>query len=288
MNRRLPPLSCILYFGLQIALFAALTPQREKEMRSKFGRAGGFAFDVRKLSDEEKSFLASLAREQIAKDPFEGGGTNVETPANETLVMLGDKEATERFLAHYRETGRNPEPLLLSYNPKIIEALIPDLFQNDPWPMADLGGDQPVMPPSYRVCLVIEILLRSSPSFSKEVNDWGIRNFRYDPRQGSKSMLEHRTLLRKWWKENERFFKAGDYKSVKPGDELFGPSAAINLPENPQTPIAPSAPPASTPDQHSTAGVKAPSTSRFAFSAFFIALAVLFAGLLIIRKGTRK
>jgi len=220
---KIAPIVLFLFVSFCSLSRGEIAPERKKQLMDRYYESGTSSFDVRKLTNEEKQFLITFIREQIVNDPSEKN--NIRSTSNEALVVLGDQEVTTRFLAHFRESGLDGGTLIDSNNPKLIELLSTDLFQEDPWPPPPLrpNEDLPTLPLSYRACQVIELLLADSPSFSKEVNEWATRNFKYDPRLHFVSMPERRASLRKWWKENEHFFKSKDYKSVKPGDELLKP-----------------------------------------------------------------
>ena len=222
MKYAVSALCAALFFPL--LCHGALTPEQQKQLLQDYYNHSPYFFDPRVLTEDEKQYLISIAHERIAKDPSEYEGRQLDSPANMLLTILSDKGLIKRAIAYYRERGMNGETLCRTYNPEIIFKLSGELFIADPWPIPPASEpfvDQPVLPRSYRVYQVIETLLAESPSFSTAVNEWAKRNFSYDANRRSISLLEHRTLLREWWKQNGRFFKAKNYKAVKTGAELF-------------------------------------------------------------------
>lgn len=198
--------------------------------------------DCKYLSAEEKEFLKGYFYE-VKKH------TNPEAHDYQ-LLQVGDEPTIERYIKEFEYTGMNMTGFpIASGQARFIETFAPAMFREEP--LVFSGGDTPgAAPLSYGVTCNIIQLLRESPQLSPEVRHWALSlNPDY--------LEKNRTLLRKWWKENERRFKEHDYLAVKTPQEQSPPSL---LPDNPAPsandnrpalPAPAAATPATVPEQSS-------------------------------------
>jgi hypothetical protein len=72
-------------------------------------------------------------------------------------------------------------------------------------------GDVKIFPSSFVATYILVQILEEAPQFSAEVRAWAKQ---LDPRNS----WHNRIMFRRWWRDNEAFFKARDYARVRPGD----------------------------------------------------------------------
>jgi hypothetical protein len=92
------------------------------------------------------------------------------------------------------------------------------LYLNEPFSMG--GGDDVSVPLSFETAYGMAELMKRSPYFSKEVNDWAASwvKLGFTP--------DIRGSIRKWWSANQQYFRSGNYAAVQPGDPPPGAAPA--------------------------------------------------------------
>lgn len=175
-------------------------------------------YDCKYLPAEEKEFL---------KGYFYEVKKHTDPEAHDyQLLQVGDEPTIERYIKEFEYTGMNMTGFpRASGQARFIETFAPAMFREEPLVFSE--GDTPgAAPLSYGVTCNIIQLLRESPQLSPEVRHWA---FSLNP----DDLERNRTLLRKWWKENEKQFKERNYIAVKPLQEQSPPPL---LPDNPSPP----------------------------------------------------
>lgn len=174
---------------------------------------------IQRMSQEERLELLKWARVNEKADPTSERRVDV-------LFHLGDEETT-RQLGEELLHGDAPESiaalslLQTRLEPRIIELIAPTLFYPDGPPKEGIG----IWERSYQTADCILQMLRKTPGFTGDVYNWCD--------EASSSVGYYRLpVMRKWWKENEAAFRAGDYKSVKRG-EIPPPIDSLETSKNP-------------------------------------------------------
>lgn len=188
--------------------------------RPKFDRYNG-------LSSEEKGLLIEHFREQKRRaEESKGPGFDLAMEeyrareANRALVLLSDPEMIESLLRKFseipisdldRETG---ELLLLISDPKALQQLAPEMEKEEPLEYFERDHFASYVPKSYTAAKFMLRIVANSSAFEGNTRKWAADN----------EWLGHTdrmVVLRPWWKENKALIEAGDYKSVKPGEQLM-------------------------------------------------------------------
>ena len=196
---------------------------------------------VWQLSPEDRDAVCKAIRSMATHE----WATTDKSSIKMRLVDCYDEEATHEAVEAYLNDPFHNSGIFTSGNPRVVELLAPVMFREEAW--TETTGDTPGEPLSYETAMLSLRLLGQSPAFNADVTAWARRNIVV-------STLLRRDAMRDWWRENERFFKAKDYKAVRPGRDI----ALTNSPEGRQalidrgfmkpdgTPAA-TAPPAATP-----------------------------------------
>lgn len=188
------------------------------------------------LSPEDKQILIDYYRAEIVRLnslPNDTGGrfdrkVNLPT-AHDGLAKLGDPEELNRLLAIAKEKPiDDPEYLLApgpslsvvgqlidSGRPEIMIELAPLMFLDEEDAVKKFNERVSVtrlIPKSISSTGAMLGIMQKSPAFSAETRAWAMKH-PFDERS--------RAAVRRWWKENEEYFKAGDYKAVKPGEDIY-------------------------------------------------------------------
>ena len=191
---------------------AALTEKEAKTLAIRIGKADHTQqiLIASPLTPEDREVLCTTIRAMASANYWVG--TN-ERSIKEWLIICGDEPTIAEGVAAYLSSPVRQDPLSVFYsgNPRVLEMVAPELFREEKYEVR--GGDAPFGPLSYDAAGKILELLGRSPYFNGEVISWAQRNRdRYD--------IVQREMMRDWWKENEKFFKAKDYKAAVPGWEI--------------------------------------------------------------------
>jgi hypothetical protein len=190
------------------------------------------------LTAEERRLLIAHFQEQKRRaeepqDPITSDPPMVDRAireANRALLLLNDPETIDPIVRRFTEAplkGQEPEEtvsnLWLVSDPKVVERLAPEMEKDEPFTRAPMQGDvggYDVPKPYYAAHLMLKIVA-NSPEFEGNTRKWASDNLML-PLAGdaSEDHARGQPMVRQWWKENAGFFKAGDYKSVKPGEQV--------------------------------------------------------------------
>jgi len=171
--------------------------------------------------------------------------------AEDVLVNMGDDEAISREAKTFPfESTGGGSFLIWTIQPKVVPALMPYVYVNEPSPYNDEGGPAK----SFFAAEALRELLQRSPYFSKDVNHWAASWYA----KGGNPPYVFREMMRRWWTENRQYFAGGNYGAVKPG-----PPPPSNLPSvstgslpAPSPPLLPNPLP-----QETTPGLRMPQLS---------------------------
>lgn len=158
------------------------------------------------------------------------------------LLWLGDPEMTKVYVSLWNSgSARVGEEIEKSARADIIPHLVEGMFREEPFVVR--GRDTTVLPMSFYTAELVRNIVKASPLFNREVIEWADRQVD----RTNQETIELRAIMREWWRENERHFKAKNYAAVKPGRELQRqetlPSAPSIQPEPVVSASATSAPP---------------------------------------------
>lgn len=158
------------------------------------------------LTAAEKNAIINYLREDMRD-----GGPNAPLSQN-VLIDFGDDEAIARAARAFPD---NFDSLRRSIQPKVIPAIAPKMFSNEPYQL--LGSDNVTDPPSFMAAGACQDVTQHSPYFSAAVNKWAASWEFYGLHATPE---EYRQMMRDWWKANEKYFVAGNYAAVQPGPPL--------------------------------------------------------------------
>jgi hypothetical protein len=159
--------------------------------------------------------------------------------AKRALLLLNDPESVDPIVQTFCEAplerleGGIMESLRFLSDPKVIERLAPEMEKDEPFKRAEPPGYHTPLPqavcyvpgydvpkPYYAAHLMLTIMANSR-AFEDNARKWAEDHAGLPlGMDASDDHARSQGVVRQWWKENERFFKAGDYKSVKPGEQL--------------------------------------------------------------------
>ncbi len=193
------------------------------------------------------------------------------------LFDLGDEKAFEQEINEELYGDGNRMVLIYSRNPKVVPALAPTMFRDDLLKVEQIRRTlNPPLP--YAVAGTIICLLQLSPQFSPEVRHWALSSAAFGDYD------QELAIMREWWRENEVYFKAGDYAAVRPGRTAAtlvaaSPAAALSAPAPAETsvPASSTPPPTAASPTATSAG-----SSASLWTGAALALTVL-VGLLLLR-----
>ncbi len=190
---------------------------------------------IRALSPAEKANLIGAVRENRSGI----WGKEIDPTYLNILLYLGDPIERKRAVAEFRLIRRNNPELVKLGEPWVIEELASELFLKEE--ITEQEGDIPNPPISYAVASLIIANLQHATIYRGEVLKWAKQTNPYD-------QPALRSVMRDWWRENERFFKEKNYQAVKPGRPLALPAPVQSEPPNNSLPAQPGTlPPASAP-----------------------------------------
>ncbi len=152
------------------------------------------------------------------------------------LIEMGDDKSIADAVRSYPGSAYGGESeLRSSLQPKVIPALAPLMFGADTKIVR--GPDTVYWPTPSVAGFNIENILEKSPVFSPAVKKW----LSSLPQL---TLVQERDMMRKWWTANQRYFYAGNYAAVQPGELPPGTSPS----PTPNTWIGPTPypPPAAT------------------------------------------
>jgi hypothetical protein len=202
------------------------------EVAAILERTGDFArprYDaVFLLQADEKELLLNHFREQkrvldsepapAARDPVKR--QRLLQQAETAQAMLGDPQLIEEWLRSAREAPLNSDEyrnaikgIRTAAQPETVIRLAPLMQVEEPLKIEQLGDAGAIVPRSFSIANVMFQIVETSPAFDGNTRKWAQDNRKLPAEPGQ-------TLIRHWWKTNEPYFISGDFKSVKPGEDL--------------------------------------------------------------------
>lgn len=199
-----------------------------KTLTGRFGRRDIYEI-IYALPPGDKQLLINYYRSEVLrlsglnKTSTERMTRDIHLPtAHDALAKLGDPEELNSLLDVVKwrsiyDPEYQPafEKLVTAGRPEVLVELAPLMFVDDANtvdPKYGVGGDlSPPRAKSVSSTGSMIGIIRKSPAFSPETRAWA-KNHPVDERG--------RAAVRRWWKENEEYFKAGNYKAVKPGEDI--------------------------------------------------------------------
>ncbi len=169
---------------------------------------------IKSLTPVQREQMIDYCRKLISEEPKKPAST---TEHQEMLIELGDDKAIADNVSDFAQIDTSGyDGMFYTAQPKVITAVAPYLFKGDP-----VGFETPetadILPLPLATAEGIRKILARSPSFSPEVNQWAASW----PRAGGNGrVLMFQNVIRQWWNANQRYFYAGNYKAVQPGDPL--------------------------------------------------------------------
>ena len=229
--------SCICISVLLVfvqSAFADLSDSRKKQLWELVTNED--RYDCKYLNSEEKEFLKGYFYEVKKR-------TNNPRARDYQLLQVGDEATIKHFISEFEAVGwQYREAPEHSGQARFIEVYAPTMFREEPF--VDTPGDTPGPPLSYAITNSIVRLLRESPQLSAEVRHWA-----FSLPDGELDLPKNRTILRQWWRANERHFRERNYQAVQPPSETsILPPPGDAPPRSPDT-----QPPATPPPNASTA-----------------------------------
>ena len=210
----------------------AISPERASELVAE--QETNPNFNCINFTDEEKEFFLDYLRKQHAQP-----GSNYETFREDLFLQLGDEQTIKRFLDRLHQwkqpwASRELSKLQDSGQARVIEEISDLLFREEGFQY--FGTDSLVPPASFEVASAMLKIVGDSPQLAPEVRHWAA---------GVKALYNHdkenREIMRKWYRQNEAFFKSHDYRAVQPPLEKSVNSSSIETPSNrASAPISPS------------------------------------------------
>jgi hypothetical protein len=178
------------------------------------------------MTEEARGLLIAHFREQrrIAEGTQGPGSPDLGTvrsnirEAKIALTLLKDPEMTESLLRTFCEVpishldGETNRLLGFVADPKALQRLAPEMQKDEPLEYIAQGDSRVYVPKPYGAAGLMLRIVANSPAFEDDTRKWAKANEGLVPD-------ELLVVARQWWKENEGLIKAGDYKSVKPGEQ---------------------------------------------------------------------
>ena len=198
------------------SLCPAGTVVQQKETENfvlKLLEENGRTVDLSVINAENQAAVFALLR-GIAIQKRKMFGTTVadDVAAKMILLRLADPETMQRTVdAFMRKNDMFAYNDLTWSEQAAIIPYIADGFYLEDEVNAKLhivGGIR-VVPQAWRATYVAGEILINSQQFSQDVRTWAKTD-------RTKSIQVRRAALRTWWKQNEGFFKAFNYKAVRP------------------------------------------------------------------------
>ncbi len=236
---------------------------------------------IRSMSQDKRASLIRTIRREYPGDVNDVEFADIDIPR--VLTYLGETDQRKKAIERFRRIRFYYSELVDLGEPWVIEELAQELFRNEEFANF-LDGDIINYPLSYAVSGLIIANLQHATIYSDDVLEWAKRTSPY-------ALPELRAAIRDWWRENERFFKEKNYKSVRPGREVTNfatsPPAAPSLP-------GPRADGAVSPDNTPLAatevrhGVEPSHPSMISLGIGVIGIAGLIGGLLFFLKSRSR
>ena len=235
-------LCALVFLGLLPSASAELSDSRKEQLVKLVEEP---LYDCKYLNAEEKEFLKRHFYEVNKR-------TNNPEACDYQLLQVGDEATIKRYVKKFETMGWKyrgaPEH---SGQALFIEVYAPTMFREEPF--VSTPGDTPSPPPSYFITYAIVRLLRESPQLRPEVRHWAL-----SLSDDEQDLPKNRTILRQWWRANERHFRARNYQAVQPPADPANPSSPAGAPMPPDgMPPAPS-PPSTAPATSETAAKSSP------------------------------
>ena len=204
--------SVMLYFAVALIGLAEVTPLS--------GRASRFLNELTWMQrGREASRMSPAERADLVKElkAYARERPGAKSAVEQALAALGDRETLQMLVKTFLNSdAAGPGLLGTIQDPTVIRMVAPTLYKDEAW---GVTVDVVVTPASYRVAELIAQILANSSYFERDVAEWAEKLERVMP-------AEVRSIMRSWWKDNEKHFTAGDYKAVRPGRQL-DPEAVI-------------------------------------------------------------
>jgi hypothetical protein len=201
------------------SVLAGLSPEEKvtaKRLYFELGPGGlrNFTDGRRLLSEGERSLLLKFLREEvnftIQKTPKDA--KRLTQGVNIDMAILGDELAITQYIeSELRDRPHNlGSQILLIKSPRVAYVLGKEMFKEE---SLKSYGDLAAAPTHFAAATIVLDNIRNSNEFSQNVVDWG-RRMHLEIDDNSSGLK----ALRDWYRANEAKLKAGDYKSVEPGD----------------------------------------------------------------------
>ena len=176
------------------------------------------------LSEDERQILIRYFRSKLEKLATPGTDPttiSIQSPEyRDRLLRLGDLETVTETVATVMQAEVESSAfeyafshLLDAGRPETVAMLAPRVFVDEPYVNAPADDSGSGYRKAYRFAAGILRIIEISPAFSDSVRHWA----RDNQLANGQSMLP---MVRTWWKENEQFFKNGDYRTVRPGADI--------------------------------------------------------------------
>jgi hypothetical protein len=173
------------------------------------------------MSDQERGVLIQFYKDRIkmVEQKYRGDRGSSE-PAIKALHYelrkLGDPEPLAEAVTmvvkgsvNSREFRDAVSDLHSSYRPEVLKELAPSIFVDEPLVMQDGGFS----PKSYGIAVLMLQITSGARAFPPETRKWADEN-------GMVLFDRSLPMVRKWWRENEAAFLAGEFDKVKPGENV--------------------------------------------------------------------
>jgi hypothetical protein len=222
--------SGLLAFGAIVCL-AQTSPEPSPEIKALLDRIGNVHRPnyntIHALTASERGMLLEYFRGQVRQldeadktAPIKGLNLISQETAHQARILLGDPEILDPALRSFLDQPMEARDrkahaaLFASIDPEIVKAVVPVMQTEEPLEFVQRSDVDGYIPKSYTAAGLMLTIVGNSPAFDGKTRKWAMDN-NYVPAE------QRQPMVRKWYKENEAFFKVGDYKSVKPGEDLI-------------------------------------------------------------------
>jgi hypothetical protein len=180
---------------------------------------------VARMSADERATLTRYYKDRLsgsAKDQIPPDAKRMyKQEYEQALLELGDPDILARNVdAVLQNPTDSPKGMQAVRNlddallPETVPMLVPGLFSNDPLEL-HWAGDAAVKGPRSLLASGIMLTITSrSTYFSQETRQWAAQT-----RNGG-GMHDVIPMMRKWWQDNEQFFRGKNYGAVRPGPDI--------------------------------------------------------------------
>ena len=220
--------------------FGATPPEPSPEVKAILDRTGNFDTPnfraVQALNEDERQLLLTFFREQYrvahSAEPLSNIKAIPEHPTlrsdlkmrSETaLAMLADPELMPGWIrdakqapAGSEELGSAVRGIVLAAKPELVVELAPFIMTGEPVTSTYVDDTRSYTTKNVTAGHGMLAIIKNSPAFDGQIRKWA-----QDQLKAPAELLLK--MLPQWWKDNEAHFIAKDYKSVKPGEDIYNP-----------------------------------------------------------------